>query len=410
MQALVARSPGARRVLAAYATAVGAMFAIVIATSLGGCGGGVDSGGTGAPTVTHASGPISGFGSVIVNGVHFDERNATIRDGDGNRRSRGDLKLGMTTEIDGSAIVVGANGVSGSAATNIVFASALVGPVTTVDAAAGRFTVLGQTIDIAPNTVFDDSLAGGLAGLAVGELVEIYALPDLETRHYVATRIERRAGASSYVLRATLTQLDPQARTFDLGGLAVSYAMLPANLLPGALANGQVVRVQLATAPLGDLWQATRIDTGGRQFADGDEARLEGLVTSIVSSAQFSVDGVGIDASRASFPDGAAGLVAGARVRVEGVVVGQAIQATRVELRSDDELAHEEIEVDGELSALDSVAKTFVVRGVLVDYSGNVEFRDGTASDLRLGSLVEVRGVLSTLGTSLAATRIRFRN
>ena len=406
MQTLTTRSSGAWRALVAYAAAIGVM----LAAALVGCGGGVDSGGTGAPTVAHASGPISGFGSVIVNGVHFDERSASIRDGDGNSRSRDDLKLGMTTEIDGSAVVVDANGVSGSAATSIVFASALLGPVAAVDAAAGSFTVLGQTVDIAPNTVFDESLVGGLAGLAVGELVEIYALPDFVTRHYVATRIERRPGATSYVLRAMLSNLNAQARTFDLGGLAVSYATLPGNLLPGVLANGQVVRVQLAKAPLANLWQATRIDAGASQFADRDEARLEGLVTSIVSSAQFSVDGVAIDASHASFPDGTAGLVAGARVRVEGAVVGQVIDATRVELRSDDELAHEEFEVDGDVSALDSVAKTFVVRGVLVDYSGSVEFRDGTASDLRIGSLLEVRGVLSTAGTSLAATRIRFRN
>jgi len=45
------------------------------------CGGGVDSGGTGAPISSYASGPITGFGSVIVNGVRFDDRSATVRDG-----------------------------------------------------------------------------------------------------------------------------------------------------------------------------------------------------------------------------------------------------------------------------------------------------------------------------------------
>ena len=387
-----------------------ALIASVLAAVLVACGGGVDSGGTGAPTITYASGPITGFGSVIVNGVHFDDAAASIRDGSGNTRSRDDLKLGMTTEINGSGVATDASGVSSSAASSIVFASALLGPVASVNPAAGTLTVLGQTVDIAPNTVFDDSLAGGLAGLIAGDVVEIYALPNFATLHYVATRIERRPGATAFVLLAALSNLNTQAKTFDLGGLGVSYAALSAAQLPANLANGQVVRVQLATAPVANVWQASSLRAGGPQLADRDEALVEGLITNIVSSTQFSVDSIAIDASRASFPDGTAGLVAGARVRVEGTAAGQVIQASRVEIRSDQQLEQQEFEVDGDVSVLDTAAKTFVVRGVLVDYSGNVDFRDGTANDLHVGGRVEVRGFLTPSGTTVAATRIRLRN
>jgi len=245
-----------------------ALIASVLAAVLVACGGGVDSGGTGAPTITYASGPITGFGSVIVNGVHFDDAAASIRDGSGNTRSRDDLKLGMTTEINGSGVATDASGVSSSAASSIVFASALLGPVASVNPAAGTLTVLGQTVDIAPNTVFDDSLAGGLAGLIAGDVVEIYALPNFATLHYVATRIERRPGATAFVLLAALSNLNTQAKTFDLGGrLGVSYAALSAAQLPANLANGQVVRVQLATAPVANVWQASSLRAGGPQLA-----------------------------------------------------------------------------------------------------------------------------------------------
>ena len=63
-----------------------------------GCGG-VDSGGTGAVV---SVGPISGFGSIIVNGVRFDESSATIQDDDGNAVTRDRLLLGVMTRIDGS--------------------------------------------------------------------------------------------------------------------------------------------------------------------------------------------------------------------------------------------------------------------------------------------------------------------
>jgi hypothetical protein len=51
--------------------------------ALAGCGG-VDSGGTGTGDhSTLALGTITGFGSIIVNGVRFDESQAFIDDDDG---------------------------------------------------------------------------------------------------------------------------------------------------------------------------------------------------------------------------------------------------------------------------------------------------------------------------------------
>src|SRR5690349_10437722 len=71
-----------------------------------GCGGdgGVDSGGTGASPQSFASGPITGFGSVIVAGVHFDESSAQVQDADGNTRPASGLQLGMTVDVRGGAI------------------------------------------------------------------------------------------------------------------------------------------------------------------------------------------------------------------------------------------------------------------------------------------------------------------
>jgi len=152
-----------------------------------GCGGGVDSGGTGVQPTSFASGPITGFGSVIVNAVHYDDAQATVRDGSGALRSRDDLRLGMTIDVRGSAIVVDANGRPVSSASSIVFASEIVGPVATNDLAARTMTVLGQTVDIATSTVFGESLAGGQAALVVGTVVEIYATLDVASGRYAAT-------------------------------------------------------------------------------------------------------------------------------------------------------------------------------------------------------------------------------
>src|SRR4051794_4267631 len=82
---------------------------------------------TGAAAAS-ASGPITGFGSVIVNGIHFDESHAIITDADGAPHHRDDLKLGMTTQIRGSALVLTGNETR-SAADSIVFSSAILGPI-----------------------------------------------------------------------------------------------------------------------------------------------------------------------------------------------------------------------------------------------------------------------------------------
>ena len=334
-----AAGPRRRAWCAALAAGMLAAAALVV-----GCGGGVDSGGTGAPVAgSYAAGPISGFGSVIVGDVHYDERNAAISDGDGNARSRDDLRLGMTIEVNGTPVATDAAGLSSSTASSIVYASALLGPVTAVDVALQRLTVLGQSVQVGPSTVFDASAAGGVASLAAGDIVEVYALPDYAAARYVATRIERRtAPPAAYAIRGAIGNLDSAARSFTLGTLPVSYAA--ADVGGATLANGSIVAVRLATAPVGGVWPALRVRDAAPQIRERDESRIEGLVTAYTSSDRFSVAGVSIDASNAEFPDGRAAVLLGVRLRVEGTASATGLTATRVELRSDG-ATHDEFEL-----------------------------------------------------------------
>jgi len=383
---------------------------VLLAALLVGCGG-VDSGGTGAPATTFASGAISGFGSVIVAQVHFDERSASVLDADGNARSRDDLRLGMTVDARGSAIFSDAEGNEASTATTIVIRSEIVGPVAASVPSARTFTVLGQTVNVTATTVFDASLANGQASLGIGDVVEVYASVDAATGHYVATRVEQKTGATGFALRGIVGSLDTAARTFSIGGTRISYAGLAAALVPATLANGSFVRVTLGLVPgAGGVWQAVAIGDRSPVPDDEDRAKVEGLVNAFTSPTTFSVNGTPVDARTAEFPDGTAGLALGKRVRVEGSVRGGVVVATRVRIESAAQGGGSDFDVRGSITALDSTAKTFVVRNVVVSYSGAVDFRDGTALDLALGIEVEARGSLSSDGTRLQATRIDFRH
>jgi len=376
------------------------------------CGGGGDSaapsGAIGSESATaYASGPISGFGSIIVNGVRYDDSAATVLDDDDGERSRGALKLGMMVEIDGAQM----DRVSAAGkALRIRFGSEIVGPVESVDASAGTLVVLGQTVETRARTVFDDSLGGGLATLAVGTVVELHAFFDAANGRYVATRIEADSATSFYKLRGVIANLDSAAKTFTLGATQISYAGLLVADFPRVLANGQRVRVRLQTTPVAGQWLAVALRPGVRKIEDRDEAHLRGAITAFTSTTTFEVNGLPVNAARASFPDGGTGVVLGAQVEVEGQVVDGVLMASKVELDERHADERHAFELHGLISALDPAAQTFMLRNVRVSYAGNPSFKEGTAADLVDGRKVEVKGTPSDDRATLDATRIDFED
>ncbi len=80
-----------------------AALAAVLLVVLGGCGGGVGTEGTGSYTIS-SSGTISGYGSIVVNDVHFDESTAAIVADDDSATTADVLALGMTVEVQAGAI------------------------------------------------------------------------------------------------------------------------------------------------------------------------------------------------------------------------------------------------------------------------------------------------------------------
>lgn len=388
------------------------------------CGGGGSDGAapptppSGGSARAFTQGAISGFGSVIVGGVRFDDSSASVLDDDGIRHGSGDLKLGMSVSIDSS---VPANG--SATATMIRFGSEIVGPVTAVDAAGASFTLIGQTVDVTPATVFDDSLRGGMQAIFAGLVLEVYANYDAATGRYVATRIEDKNNANEYRVRGIVQGLNSSARSFRIGDALISYAS--ARRVPAGLANGQWVRAKLRTVPVAGAWVANEVDGGlrgagddGDDFGDFDEAEVYGTIDSFTSLARFSVNGLPVDASSASFPEGQAGIALGAFVEVEGAVRNGVLIAAKVKLEDehggrgddDDDDDDERFELHGAISALDTAGRSFMLRGVKVSYAGAVTFDDGSEADLRDGAEVEVKGRLWADGSTLDASKIEFED
>jgi Domain of unknown function (DUF5666) len=390
------------------------LSSLLAAVVLSACGGGGSDAGSTDTRSAFASGPITGFGSIIVNGVRFDDSSASISDDDGNSRRSDDLRLGMVADVSGSGITNDGSG-SRSKARSIRFGSEIVGPVFSVAADGKSLVVLGQTVQVTATTLFDDRLAGGLGGLVAGtSVVEVHGLIDAASGAYVATRIEPESNPLVFKLRGAVSNIDKTARTFKIGSgtETISYEAIAATV-PSSLDNGVTVRVKLQTTPVAGKWIATAIDNGVRRLDDHDEAELKGTITATTFAVdkKFSVNGLPVDASNATFPKGTAGIVLGARVEVKGSAVNGVILATRVKPESDDDRNSEGFELHGSISALDAAAKTFALRGVTVDFSGTgIEYKKGTAANLVNGRNVEVKGILSADGTRLTAVRINFED
>jgi hypothetical protein len=359
-----------------------------------------------APTSTsYSAGPIEGFGSIIVGGVRWDESAATITDDRGNRAAAGALRLGMMVEIDGAALD---RGLGQGRALAVRFGAEAVGPIASIDAAAGTFVVLGRTVAVNDRTVFDASLAGGLAALAVGQVVEVHGIIDAASGQVVATRIEDKAGATEYRLRGAVSNLNTTAKTFTIGSTLVSYAGVAAAALPPQLTDGLTVLAILATAPVDGAWVATDVNGGFRRPDNRSDAHVEGMVTAWTSATSFDIRGLHVDASRASFPDGTAGVVLGARVRVDGALVGGTLVATRVEVETRRMAGARPFALHGAITSVDRTAMTFALRGVTVSYAGNVAWKGGDAESLAAGRMVHVAGVPSRDRTRLDAMVIDF--
>jgi Domain of unknown function (DUF5666) len=386
-----------------FFAAVLSVCALLTVVAVPACGG-VGGGGTGFAETGYTAGPITGFGSVIVNGVRYDDAGATVLDGDGLPRSRDELRLGMTVEIDSGAVNASA---ATASANSIRFDSELLGTVASVAASASSFTVLGQTVVTDAATVFDFSV-GALSALKVGMNVEVFAVFDPANQRYRATRVGPTTTSSTPHLRGLVAQVDAGAQTLRVG--SATYAYAGAAGIPADLAAGQFVRLRLASStPNAGRFTVLGFGTALRALPDSNDARLAGVVSTFSSINQFAVNGRPIDASAASFSNGSAGLKLGARVEVEGKLSKGVLLASKVKVVSEQEGGNQTYELHGPIVSVNANDKTFVLRGLTIGTGrADLRYQNGTAANLVVGRSVEVKGNLSADGLRIDAFNINF--
>jgi hypothetical protein len=402
--------------------------AFLTAASLAACNSGGDGGGSASsagPTSSSggtsvaaassgtASGTVTGFGSVIVDGTRFDDTDATVEiehePGAPLRIQTRDLRIGQQATVEFSGDEANAK------ARSIKAESEIVGSVDSVDAAGGKLVVSGQDVRTntnaanGPVTVFDGYQT--LADVRPGDRVEVHGLPKVDAataKIYVqATRIERKTESAPFV-RVAGTIKNLAGKTFELGALKVTYAdttrIIPAN---AQLANDMRVVVWSDMPVNAGTLTAKAIRVKGRM--PPGSAWVSGAVTDCVAmcAANFKVNGFAIDASKAKFAGGTAATLAnGVFVRIRGDLddaTGK-IVATQVVFRGNDDL---ELELRGTISgytAGNNGTANFTVRGVPVQINAQTKL-DGCPATLADGLAVKIEGKIA--GNVIAASEVK---
>jgi Domain of unknown function (DUF5666) len=394
---------------------------------LSGCSGGGGGGGiTGTGVIT---GQITGFDSVIVNGVKFSRKAGLADDrvklGFENitNAAENSLRIGMIVNIRGT--------VDSSAGTgeyeSIEFQPEIRGPLDSagVDLVNNRVRVMGRDIQVEANTTFDSvrDLAEINGELQAGNRPELEISGNLDNAAGVlhATRIARKAVnfvSGTVEIKGKISTA--ASGSFTIGSVTVDFTAdaLGHNTVAADIAAGTVVEVK-GTWNAGVI-TATRIEKKNAVEAEtNDNIRIKGTAGSSVVDNTFTLNGpngaITVNTASASFSKGgefASSLIvtAGATLQVEGSLQANgSINATRVSVEVEKTV---KVEGDAAAGSFDATANTLFLNGVTVFITSTTRLVDSNGKTLVMGSIaagnhLQMVGVLDSASGRVNASQVQ---
>ena len=373
---------------------------------------GIDGTGARVPVGVLSAGTVTGFGSVIVNGVRFDTSGASFSI-DGQPGAQSDLSVGDVVIVRGE---LDDNDPSQGTASSVTFDDLVEGPIAAIDSAVGTITVLGQTINIDADTSFDVSIQPPtLDGLAVGDIVEVSGLAASDGT-IAATRIELKVATLEFEVTGIVENHNSAISQFGINGQLVDYssAML-SDFDDGTIDDGELVEVKAGTTfGAGGELLATRVEFKGNDVAgdDGDRLEIEGFISRFVDISDFDVSGFPVTSNGSPTVVGgvAADLGLDVKVEVEGNLNGGLLTATRIEIRRSSA-----IRLVANVDSVDAATNSFVVLGITIRVDNQTRIEDKSSQDLQTFSLsdllvddyVEIRGAELPAGSGeILASRL----
>ncbi len=384
-------------------------FLIATLTALGviSCGGGGTNtaGGIGGTGVSY--GPVTAFGSVIVNGVEYNTASASFTK-DGVRTTQSGLGVGMVVSVT--------NDGNGNAK-SVSFRDNAQGPVSSLGASS--LVVLGLDVQMNNLTVYSGGPAT-LTDINPGDIVEVSGqITGINT--VLATRIEKLSMTcplsvgQEIELKGSVSNVNAGAMTFNIGTLMVNaVSHMPANLT-----TGDYVEVKSDSCPSGNIFTATGVESASEgpdlselDHHDQGELEVKGIIANASGSAptcSFTVNGQVVNTVAGTSISGDASctsLTNGTSVEIHGQLNGGALLASEISIENANDTVNSEIKgfvtvitstgnYDGTISVHNSIGTVlggpFTVSLATTRFEGesqnfNLSTMQGTCADVKVNT------------------------
>jgi hypothetical protein len=356
------------------------------------CGGGTQLAGGGIGGTGISQGPITGFGSIFVNGVEFNTNNATIiKDGTSiGPLSTSDLKkylkVGMVVTVNGDI----ANSISGIANT-VSYAKELQGPITAITP-PNALTVLGQSV------IVDNLTKIEITGVASATITDLKLQDTVEVSGFPT---------ANGTLRATYIEVKTPSADVELKGIV---SAISGNVLTVGAQDVDISALTLAAAPIaGDYVEVkgiligTTVEASSLEFkslaldrANADKAELQGYVNSVTSATEFLVNGQVVQInSQTNFKGGTSGdIKPGQWLEVEGALINGGIIATNLTFEDNISLEGNVTAVSGNILTIENYTN--------ISIEVNDTLTEGSTNPHAVGDHIIIRG--RKLSTSCTTT------
>ncbi|MBC7963657.1 MAG: hypothetical protein H7Y05_12015 [Steroidobacteraceae bacterium] len=410
------------------------VVAVVVTVWLAACDGGSNVAGGGGIVGTGkqvVSGEVTGFGSVIVNGIEFTRSTdpavpttpVVLSFDDVSNAGEGVLRHGMMVTVSGSYD----SDTNQGSFSQIQFSPELHGLLDngSVNAAAGSFTLLGRTVQTGASTIFD-----GVSDMTELQTRQNQGL-ELEVSGYLdsggkvqASRVAIKSSGftgGKVQLKGLVSSVDNTS--FTLGSLAVpiSGATFVGMSAADLTVTGLIVEVRgtLSGTTVGNARIERKSATSS--VPSGESINIKGVAAGAPVAGSFVLFGPDgpllITTSAAPFFKGrsssdASIIVPGARLEVEGAVRADgSLAARKISVETE-----KTVRLEGDLTSLNAQAGSLTLNGVTATTVISTRYRDSRNpsmapfgfSGLAAGDHLQVYGFLDGSGRVIATQVERF--
>ena len=303
---------------------------------------------------------------------------------DGNNATLANIKQGMMVEVE----------TNGTSATEIEYAPVFKGPINIQN---DQVSIAGVTLSNLNSSDFSQGQLFEISGYShsLNSLTVTYQAPITNSQ-------------SELEVQGSITNLNQQLRTFNLGDLVINYQQAD---IDGTLSNGQLVEVEGFYNNA--IFTAIEVDAEqSLSFIDNIDTELEGVITfvnnnmsliTLNSQWQVSIN------DQTQFEDGTtANLVVGQVIEVDGVwqqadnkLLAQEIEFESTNINSN--TTNQQFSVAGVVSYEQDIA---TINGIEFTFNSQTVFEDGLSVNTLDGQWVELEGTYNNEKNSVSEVEL----